>query len=134
MLIFHSASTTFFILSLLFKILYLPSVFLHLTYLLLGSFDESMDDVEESMDDEQNDWFEDEEPEEEKEVTFTILQKEGIIKSQKELINDVIAQVNLSAGDTALLLQHFKYVLHSFHSFLFHYHYLFLLSSICCFD
>lgn len=74
-----------------------------------GSFDESMDDVEESMDDEQNDWFEDEEPEEEKEVTFTILQKEGIIKSQKELINEVIAQVNLSAGDTALLLQHFNW-------------------------
>lgn len=72
--------------------------------------DESMDDVDESdVVEEDNDWFDDEpEEEEEKEVTFTILQKDGLIKSQRELIDEVIAQVSLSAADTALLLQSFK--------------------------
>jgi len=73
-----------------------------------GSFDDSMEDVEDdNVEDENDGWFEDEDQEEEKEVTFTILQKEGLNKSQKELIEEVIAQVNLSAADTALLLQHF---------------------------
>jgi len=75
-----------------------------------GSFnDESMDDVDDTMDDDQNDWFEDDDQEEEKEVTFTILQKNGLVKSQKEVTDEVIAQVNLSGADTALLLQHFKW-------------------------
>lgn len=78
-------------------------------------YDDSMEDVDEdAVEDENdnendNDWFDDEEPEEEKEVTFTILQKEGLVKSQKELIDEVIAQVSLSAADTALLLQHFNW-------------------------
>lgn len=74
-----------------------------------GSYnDESMEDVDEAVEDE-NDWFEDDEPEEEKEVTFTILQKDGLIKSQKEEIDEVIAQVSLTPADTALLLQHFNW-------------------------
>jgi hypothetical protein len=78
-----------------------------------GSYnDESMEDVDEAdaVEDENDGWFEDDEPEEEKEITFTILQKDGLIRSQKELIDEVIAQVSLTPADTALLLQHFKYV------------------------
>jgi len=72
-----------------------------------------MDDAEsESADymdgDDQNDWFE-EEPEEEEEPNFTILAKDGLAKNQREIVDEIIAQVNLSPADTALLLHHFKW-------------------------
>eukprot|EP01111_Echinosteliopsis_oligospora_P011267 TRINITY_DN3678_c0_g1_i1.p1 TRINITY_DN3678_c0_g1~~TRINITY_DN3678_c0_g1_i1.p1 ORF type:complete len:498 (-),score=101.71 TRINITY_DN3678_c0_g1_i1:272-1765(-) len=72
--------------------------------------DESMDDAD-SVNDNDNDWFEEggEEEEEDNEPKFTILHKDGILRTQKELIDQVIAQVNLSYADTGLLLQHFKW-------------------------
>lgn len=73
--------------------------------------DEDMDDVGDSVSEmeDNNDWFEEEEQEEE-EPTFTILPKDGIVKTQQETIEGVMSQVNLSAADTAILLQHFLYV------------------------
>lgn len=71
--------------------------------------DESMDAVDSASEMENegdNDWFDEEEPEEQ-EPTFTILQKDGLLKTQQEIINEVISQVSLSAADTALLLQYF---------------------------
>jgi ariadne-1 len=75
--------------------------------------DEEMEDVESGVEDNDNDepsdWFLDEDEAEEEEPTFTILPKEGVVKTQKELIDQVISQVNLSPADTALLLQYFNW-------------------------
>lgn len=75
-----------------------------------SNYDEEMEDVEESAEDNEdnNDWFEDDEQEEE-EPTFTILQKDGLMKTYQDTTEGVQSQVSLSPGDTALLLQFFNW-------------------------